>query len=520
MKSRLRFAVLERVLLSSLLVACAAQTARAFGLEDVAKRAKQLAASAYADPRGNVPRWLLDLNYDQYRDIRFRPERALWHDRKLPFSVQFFHPGFFYDRTVIIHVVSGSGAVSPVNFSPDQFDYGRNNFEGRVPQDLGYAGFRIHYPIKSTSYHDEVAAFLGASYFRAVGRDQVYGLSARGVAINTALSSGEEFPWFREFWLVQPAPGAQELTLYALLDSPSATGAYRFVVAPGPQTHVDVEMRLFPRTPLGKLGIAPLTSMFLHGENGAGEVADYRPEVHDSDGLLVSASSGEWLWRPLQNPQDLSVTSFELVSPRGFGLVQRDRDFDHYQDIEARPDLRPSAWVQPKGEWGAGRVELVEIPTRNDTNNNIVAYWVPQATASTNTPVSLCLLGVLVRRRSRPAAWWKIACNPTGWRHAPRGAAAGGGLRRRGPPAPAGRRRRGGPRHDDSQQRRRRGIAAAGGASRATGDPESRDGRLAPGPPGEVARRRSGRAARVLASRGRRRHRDLVLPSRALTWKP
>jgi glucans biosynthesis protein len=173
-----------------------------------------------------------------------------------------------------------------------------------------------------------------------------------------------------------------------LLDSPSATGAYRFVVAPGPQTHVDVEMRLFPRKPFGKLGIAPLTSMFLHGENGTGEVADYRPEVHDSDGLLVAASSGEWLWRPLQNPQGLSVTSFELVSPRGFGLVQRDRDFDHYQDIEARPDLRPSAWVQPKGEWGAGRVELVEIPTRNDTNNNVVAYWVPQVAAATNTPIS------------------------------------------------------------------------------------------------------------------------------------
>jgi glucans biosynthesis protein len=388
MRRSLRIAALERILLSSLLVACAAQTAGALGLEDVARRAKQLAASAYADPRGSVPQWLLDLNYDQYRDIRFRPERALWGDRKLPFSVQFFHPGFFYDRAVSIHVVSSFGAVSPVSFSPDQFDYGRNEFESRVPQDLGYAGFRIHYPIKSTSYHDEVAAFLGASYFRAVGRDQVYGLSARGVAIDTALSSGEEFPWFREFWLVQPAPGAQELTLFALLDSPSATGAYRFVVAPGPQTHVDVEMRLFPRRTLGKLGIAPLTSMFLHGESAAGNVADYRPEVHDSDGLLVSASSGEWLWRPLENPQDLSVTSFELVNPRGFGLVQRDRAFDHYQDIEARPDLRPSAWVQPKGDWGAGRVELVEIPTRNDTNNNVVAYWVPQMAASTNTPIS------------------------------------------------------------------------------------------------------------------------------------
>ena len=378
-----------RVLLGILLVACAAQTAGAFGLEDVAQRAKKLAASDYADPRGRVPQWLLDLNYDQYRDIRFRPERALWRDRNLPFSVQFFHAGFLYDRAVTIHVVSRAGAVSPVPFSLDRFDYGRNEFESRVPQDLGYAGFRIHYPIKSTSYQDEVAAFLGASYFRAVGREQVYGLSARGVAIDTALSSGEEFPWFREFWLVQPGGGAQELTLYALLDSPSASGAYRFVVAPGPQTRVDVEMRVFPRKALGKLGIAPLTSMFLHGESRAAELADYRPEVHDSDGLLVSASSGEWLWRPLQNPRDLSLTSYQLVSPRGFGLVQRDRDFDHYQDIEARPDLRPSVWVQPKGDWGAGRVELVEIPTRDDTNNNIVAYWVPQATAPEPAPVAL-----------------------------------------------------------------------------------------------------------------------------------
>jgi glucans biosynthesis protein len=388
MRSPSRFSRLGWITLGSLLVASAPGTAAAFGLEDVARRAKQLSLAAYADPRGGVPPWLLDLNYDQYRDIRFRPERALWGNRKLPFSVQFFHAGFLYDRAVSLHVVSRSGAVSPIAFSPDQFDYGRNEFESRVPQDLGYAGFRIHHPIKSGSYYDEVAAFLGASYFRAVGRDQVYGLSARGVAIDTALSSGEEFPWFREFWLVQPAPGAKALTLYALLDSPSAAGAYRFEVTPGAQTRIDVELMLFPRRDLGKLGIAPLTSMFLHGEGGGGELADYRPEVHDSDGLLLAAASGEWLWRPLQNPENLSVTSFELVSPRGFGLVQRDREFDHYQDIEARPDLRPSAWIEPEGEWGAGRIELVEIPTRNDTNNNIVAYWVPRAPAIANTPVS------------------------------------------------------------------------------------------------------------------------------------
>lgn len=367
-----------------------ARPAGAFGLDEVEQRAKELASKAYEEPAARVPQWLLDLDYDRYRDIRYRPDRALWRDRKLPFTIQFFHPGFYYNRVVSLHVVDRSGAVSPVLFSPDQFDYGENEFESRVPQDLGYAGFRVHYPIKHASYQDEVIAFLGASYFRAVGRDQVYGLSARGVAIDTALRTGEEFPWFREFWLVQPRADAQELTSYALLDSPSAAGAYRFVVAPGPQTRVDVTLRLFPRKTLGKLGLAPLTSMFLRGEAGGGPpVVDYRPEVHDSDGLLVATQAGEWIWRPLANPAELSIASFELTSPRGFGLLQRDRNFDHYQDIEARPDLRPGAWVQPTKEWGPGRVELVEIPTHNETNDNIVAYWVPRADTSATTPISL-----------------------------------------------------------------------------------------------------------------------------------
>ncbi len=353
--------------------------ASAFGLDDVARRARRLAAEDYREPRA-VPEWLREISYDQYRDIRFRPERALWRGTGLPFSVQFFHPGLFYERAVAIRVVDRAGNVAPVAFSPDQFDYGRNEFESRVPQDLGFAGFRVHYPIKRESYHDEAAVFLGASYLRAVGRDHVYGISARGLAIDTALASGEEFPWFRAFWLVRPPPGAKELTLYALLDSPSLTGAYRFVVAPGPQTRIDVEMRLFARSGVGKLGIAPLTSMFLRGESSTElEAADYRPEVHDSDGLLVAAASSEWLWRPLANPRRLSVSSFALAGLRGFGLLQRDRSFDHYQDLEARPDLRPSVWVEPKGDWGAGRVELVEIPTRDETNDNVVAHWVPNA---------------------------------------------------------------------------------------------------------------------------------------------
>ena len=381
---------LRILLVCSLLFISHAGSAASFGLDQVTERARQLAATPYDSPPDVVPQWLRELDYDQFRQIRFRPERALWQDRKLPFSIQFFHPGFYYDRIIDVHVVKPSGQLAPVNFSPDQFDYGAADLGSRVPHDLGYAGFRIHHPIKTAAYQDEVAVFLGASYFRAVGRDQVYGLSARGVAINTGSVSGEEFPWFREYWLVEPRPGAKDLTFYALLDSPSATGAFRFVVTPGPQTRIDVELKLFPRAPIGKLGLAPLTSMFLHGEDSPprGE-PDYRPEVHDSDGLLVASRTGEWIWRPLANPEDLAVTSFELESPRGFGLMQRDRSFDHYQDIEARQDLRPSLWIEPKGEWRAGRIELVEIPTEKDTNDNIVAYWVPALPATPGEPVSL-----------------------------------------------------------------------------------------------------------------------------------
>jgi len=357
-------------------LASSAPARAAFGLADVAARARALAAAPHDDPE-NVPEWLVKISYDQWRDVRFRPDAALWKDRGLPFEVQFFHPGLFYNRTIGVNVVDASG-VRPVPFSPSHFDYGRNDFASRVPQDLGYAGFRLHYPIKTASFKDEVIVLLGASYFRAVGKQEVFGLSARGLAIDTAMASGEEFPRFREFWLVRPTKSASSMTIYALLDSRRMTGAYQFDVRPGDQTLVKVTSQLYVREPVGKLGIAPLTSMFFRGENTMRHVEDYRPEVHDSDGLLLASKTGEWIWRPLENPDQLQVTSFVLPSPRGFGLIQRDRDFDHYQDFEARPDLRPSVWVSPNGEWGPGRVELVEIPTRDDTNDNIVAVWVPE----------------------------------------------------------------------------------------------------------------------------------------------
>lgn len=347
-----------------------------FDLNTVAEKAQKLAKDSFQDTKSPVPDWLLKITYDQWRQIRFRPDQAVWRGDKLPFQVQFFHPGLYYNRTVVVNIVDHTG-IHPVPFSPSQFDYGKNDFASKVPQELGFAGFRVHAPFKTPKYYDEVIVFLGASYFRAVGRDQVFGLSARGLAIDTAEPSGEEFPFFKEFWVVRPTAKAKEITVYALLDSPSAAGAYRFVIRPGEETTVKVDQLLYFRQEVKKLGIAPLTSMFLHGENTVRQFEDFRPEVHDSDGLLLHFDTGEWLWRPLDNPRSLNVTGFQMSKPKGFGLIQRDRDFSHYQDLETRPDLRPSAWQEARTDFGAGRVELVEIPTKADTNDNIVTYWVP-----------------------------------------------------------------------------------------------------------------------------------------------
>ena len=373
-----------------LLVMVAWSPARAvhapFDLDDVAAKAQRLAQGSFQAPKDQVPDWMLKMNYDQWRDIRFRPDHALWQAEHLPFQVQFFHPGLYYDRTIAMNVVDAQG-VRPVPFSPSNFDYGKNDFASKIPQDIGYAGFRIHAPIKTPKYYDEVIVFLGASYFRALGKHEMFGASARGLAIDTAESSGEEFPYFTEFWLVRPAPGAHALTVYALLDSPSITGAYRFVVQPGEQTTVSVDVRLFRRKDIHKLGIAPLTSMFFFGENTPHSFDNFRPEIHDSDGLMIVNGTGEWLWRPLDNPRTLQINGFQLQSPKGFGIVQRDRDFDHYQDLETRQEVRPSIWIEPRGDWGSGRVELVEIPTKKDINDNIVAYWVPATLPKLDEPV-------------------------------------------------------------------------------------------------------------------------------------
>ena len=370
-------------LVAALLLSCFAllstsAMAAPFGFEDVAARAQQLSQQGYSAPSNDLPKELKELDYDQYRDIRFKPAQSIWRKQNLPFELQLFHPGLYYNAPVKISFVN-NGRAAPLAFNADFFDYGKNKLDRSKLKNIGYAGFRVHFPLNSNKYKDELLVFQGASYFRALGKGQRYGLSSRGLAVDTAVYSGEEFPAFTEFWIETPTAKSTSLTIYALLDSRRVAGAYKFVLKPGVQTVMEVQSRLFLREGVAKLGLAPLTSMFMHGSNQSRFEEDYRPEVHDSDGLLVANSNGEWIWRPLINPRRLITTSFGLINPKGFGLLQRRRDFAHYEDLEAHYHDRPSAWIEPKGDWGAGRVELVLIPTPDETNDNIVAFWVPNA---------------------------------------------------------------------------------------------------------------------------------------------
>lgn len=403
--SRLLRVRLLLALLAAAFVAAAPPVA-AFGFDDVDRMAKELASRPQPKPAFVLPKALKDLTYDQTRDIRFNPDRALWRADKLPYEIQFFHLGGFFDQPVRVHEIVGAN-VREVTFDPASFNYGANKLDPAPLQKLGFAGFRIHYPLNTPRYKDELAVFLGASYFRLLGKGQRYGASARGLALDTGERGGEEFPRFEQFWIEKPARNATQLVLYALLDSRRVTGAYRFVLKPGVETVAEVQSRLYFREAVGKVGIAPVTSMFMYGENQPHTGDGFRPEVHDSDGLSIASASGEWIWRPLVNPKRLLTTSFTLPGTRGFGLMQRDRAFASYEDLEARYDLRPSLWVEPTSSWGAGRVELVQIPTPDETNDNIVAYWVPAEAPKAGASLAYSYrLSALKNSERRPPTSW------------------------------------------------------------------------------------------------------------------
>jgi glucans biosynthesis protein len=274
---------------------------------------------------------------------------------------------------VQIFVVEG-GKATPAAVSPDQFDFSDTGLK-QPPQKIDLAGFKLTHPLNLPDKFDEVAAFLGATYFRFVGRGQVYGASARGLAIDTGVGKPEEFPFFKAFWLVKPADGATEMSVWALLDSPGVAGAYSFTIRPGARTVLETKAVLYMRNDVQVLGIAPLTSMYFSGKSKP-TPDDYRPEIHDSDGLFLATGKGERIWRPLQNPGALGVSAFQDTNPKGFGLLQRERDFVSYQDSAANLQVRPSLLVEPLEDWGDGEVRLLEIPSQSETNDNIGAFWV------------------------------------------------------------------------------------------------------------------------------------------------
>ncbi|HEX8540874.1 MAG TPA: glucan biosynthesis protein G [Pseudomonas sp.] len=381
---RLRSALLAS---SALICLFGSTSLWAFDLEDVAAKAKEMSGQKYEAPKSNLPAEFRDMKFADYQKIRFREDKAEWAADKTPFKLSFYHQGMHFDTPVKINEVTAT-TVEEIKYDSSRFDFGDVKVDPKATEKLGYAGFRVLYPINKDDKRDEIMTMLGASYFRVIGKDQVYGLSARGMAIDTALPSGEEFPRFTEFWIEKPGADDNHLVIFALLDSPRATGAYKLTLRPGTNTLVDVESRMFLRDKVTKLGVAPLTSMFLFGANQPSRVLNYRRELHDSSGLSIQAANGEWIWRPLNNPKHLSVSSFSVENPRGFGLLQRGREFSSYEDLDDRYDKRPSAWIEPKGDWGKGTVDLVEIPTADETNDNIVAFWKPETLPAPGEPMN------------------------------------------------------------------------------------------------------------------------------------
>ncbi|WP_372838280.1 glucan biosynthesis protein [Phaeovulum sp.] len=359
----------------------AAPVGSAFDFDVLTEEVRALAQLDHS-PAAKAEGFFSDFNYDDYQAVQFNPKQARWAGPEAGFHLHAFHLGWLFAEPVTLFEVDG-GIARPMAFSTDDFLY-YDRVKDRVPPHeplAGVAGFRLNAPLNRVDQFDEVIAFLGASYFRAVGRGNTYGLSARGLAINTGLGRAEEFPLFSRFWIEKPVPFARQITVYAALESESCTGAYRLVITPGADTVIDVTARLFFRTEVEQVGIAPLTSMFLFSEKNRANFDDFRPNVHDSDGLIIHRQDGDTIWRPLNNPVRLSESWFTEESPKAFGLMQRDRNFESYQDAAAHYERRPSLLIEPMGDWGRGAVRLVELPTQHEVNDNIVAFWVPEGKA-------------------------------------------------------------------------------------------------------------------------------------------
>ena len=344
--------------------------------DQASRRAADLAASDYVAQANDLPAVFRDLDYDGYRKLRPRPETMVWGEAGNAFAALPLPRGGLYSEAVTLHFVAASGDVTQRSASEfvDFVDFPQAGDADRAG--LGMSGWRaITRPgIAGAGY--EFAVFQGASYFRAVGEAGVYGVSARALAIGAGSPAGEEFPRFTDFWIVEPQQDDTSLFVIALADSASAASAYRFILTPGAETVIDVQAEIHPRTVITEAGLAPLSSMFLHAPADPGAHIDARPEVHDSDGLAIVSANGERIWRPLANPAHVQVSEFAGM-PTGFGLQQRQRAAEAYGDPEAKYEQRPSVWIEPQGDWGAGSVRLLEIPTDTEYVDNIAAFWRP-----------------------------------------------------------------------------------------------------------------------------------------------
>jgi len=371
------------------LAACLTDAARAedFSFDKLKAKAREMAAKPHQPSPLKLADYWKGLHYDQHRDIRFKMDSGLWAEEKLPFSIDFFHPGWTAKEMVAAHEVT-DGASTPLKFDPDLFDYGKQKIPAGIQPPPGYAGWRARCHLNSRDYMDEFLVFLGASYFRAIPAHSPYGLSARGLSINSGLPGvPEEFPVFTAFHLERPEKNAKSLRAWGLLDSESVAGAYQFTVTPGPETVMDVEAEITLRKPVQQLGLAPFSSMFWFGEGTHPRPLDFRPEVHDSDGLLMELESGNLHFRPLEHAHNrFRHCVFTMEKPRSWALVQRDRSFSSYQDKEARYHERPSVRVEPVRGFDSGRLHLIEMPTIDETSDNVILVWDPLPAPETGKP--------------------------------------------------------------------------------------------------------------------------------------
>lgn len=346
-----------------------------FSYERLIAQTRDRAKAAYAAPPA-APDQLAGLDRETYGKIRFKPEAEIWATSPA-YRLQLFFPGGPYKSTVKINLVA-DGMSRPVAFDRNMFDLSAANALPDMPASLGFAGFRVTYPFARPDLFSELLTFLGFSYFRALGRDTGFGASARGLALNTGLGRPEEFPSFVEFWLQQPSQPSDPLTIFAVLDSPSVAGAFRFDVVVRENTRIGVDVNLFFRADVEQVGIAPLTGMFAFGSNDRTGVNDYRVAAYSTSGLSMWAGSGEMIWRPFVNPGDLRMSVFGDENPRGFGMLLRPRDAKAFEDVDSAFQAKPNVWVEPRGTWGKGSVRLIEIPTPDEGNQNIVAFWTPE----------------------------------------------------------------------------------------------------------------------------------------------